>query len=108
MEICIVLNSRSYDFTDDQGKIVKGSNVTYLTGDVEASTQLKGVSTMTVSATDEVMSQLQELPGVYELDFKQRPGKNNRPTLTLTACKFMKALTGFLQPVQPGQEANAI
>lgn len=101
METCVLLSARRYDFNDDQGKRVEGVTIAYLTGDVDNENDRRGAAPLTISAPSEVFSTLGPLPGVYDVDFKQRAGKNNRPTLMITGVKFKTALDGMLAPPRP-------
>jgi hypothetical protein len=98
METCVLLAARSYDFTDDTGKNVKGVTLTYLTGDVEVSGERRGAFPMTINAPSEIATSLSTLPGVYDLDFKQRPGPKGRPVLQVVGVKFKAALDGMFKP----------
>lgn len=99
MEKCVILSARAYDFQDSQNQQVKGVSLTYLTGDHEDTDQRRGVFPMTVSATSEVFRSITAVPGVYELDFKQRPGRGGKPSLTVVGAKFFAALTPLLQVI---------
>ncbi len=88
METTILLSARRYDFNDDKGKSVQGVTLQYLTGDTETSDNDKGCSVFTITAPYDVWLTLKAVPGVYDLDFKQRPGKGGRPTLQCVAANF--------------------
>jgi hypothetical protein len=106
METCVLLSARRYDFTDDAGKRVEGVTINYLTGDVDTEPDRRGVAPLTISAPSELFGTLGALPGLYEVEFKQRAGKNNRPTLMLTSAKFRTALDGLLGPVKVPAPVN--
>lgn len=89
METCLVLYARSYDFKGADGGQVTGCSVTYLTADVENTPNSRGCQPLTVTAPSSLAAQFQELPGYYDLDFKQRPGPKGKPTLQLTAVSFV-------------------
>ena len=99
MELCTLLHVRRYNFRDNEGRTVEGVNLTYLTGDVETMGDRRACAPLTVSAPVEIFGQLGAVPGVYGFDFKQRPGKNVRPTLQVVGLQFRAALDGHLQPV---------
>jgi hypothetical protein len=101
METCVLLSARKYDFNDDAGKRVEGVTISYLTGDVETTGDRRGAAPLTINAPSEVFALLGPLPGLYDVDFKQRAGKNNRPTLMITGVQFRTALDGLLGSVQP-------
>lgn len=89
METAILLNARRYDFKDETtGRLVQGVTLQYLTADVENNDNDKGCMLFTITAPSEVWGQLQSVPGVYDMEFKQRPGKGGRPTLQCVATKF--------------------
>jgi hypothetical protein len=90
LEKCIILSARQYDFNDkDTGRNVRGVTLNYLTADVEQEPERRGMPVLTISAAFELWPSLSVVPGVYELDLKQRPGKNGRPTLTCTGVTFI-------------------
>ena len=100
METCVLLSARRYDFQDEAGKRVEGVTISYLTGDTDNEPDRRGVAPLTISAPSDVFGTLGPLPGLYDVEFKQRAGKNNRPTLMLTSAKFKVALDGLLGPVK--------
>lgn len=88
METTILLSARRYDFNDDKGASVKGVTLQYLTGDTENTDTGRGCSVFTITAPFDVWLALKTVPGVYDLDFKQRPGKGGRPTLQCVSANF--------------------
>ena len=97
METCVVLGARSYSFMDDKGKPVEGVSVTYLTGDVEEEADRKGAFPLTITGPLQLLGQFPSLPGVYEMDFKQRPGPKGKPTLQVVGATLKGPLDGFLR-----------
>jgi len=93
MEQCIILAARRYDFKDDTGKHVEGITLTYITDFVEVEGDTRGCQPLSVTAPILVWSSLTQVPGVYDLDFRQRPGPKGKPTLQL--CKL-----NFVAPVE--------
>ena len=89
METCVLLSARRYDFKDDAGKQVDGVTLTYITEDVETDGDTRGCQPMSVAGSSLVWSKLRDVPGVYDLDFKQRPGPNGKPTLKLVDLAFV-------------------
>lgn len=88
METTILLSARRYDFKDEKDKTVQGVTLQYLTGDAESTETERGCSVFTITAPFDVWLTLKNVPGVYDLDFKQRPGKGGRPTLQCVAANF--------------------
>jgi hypothetical protein len=99
MEVCTVLQARRYEFKDDDGRLIEGVTLIYLTGDVEKTGNRRGCAPLTVSAPVEIFADLGPLPGIYGMDFKQRPGKGGRPSLQVVGLHFQTPLDGHLRPV---------
>ncbi len=89
MEQCVLLSARRYEFKDESGKHVEGITLTYITDNIETEGDTKGCQPLSVTAPLLVWSALTEVPGVYDLDFKQRPGPKGKPTLQLSSLKFV-------------------
>jgi hypothetical protein len=90
MERCIVLTARRYDFKDaETGRRVEGVTLTYLTGDPESQPDYRGQGVMSIPAPSELWHQLQAIPGVYSVDFRQRPGLKGRPALHAVGAEFI-------------------
>jgi hypothetical protein len=88
----LVLNAKRYSFKNDDGEQVEGTTLQYLEpGELVAEANRRGADVMTITASVAFYDQLPTLPGVYDLGFKQRPGKNGRPTLTVTSARFLEA-----------------
>lgn len=86
----LVLNAKRYSFANDEGEKVEGTTLQYLDPEeVAQEVNRQGLEVMTISAPLDFFDQLHTLPGVYDLGFKQRPGKNGRPTLTVTSARFV-------------------
>jgi hypothetical protein len=92
METCVLLSARRYDFKDDAGKQVEGVTLTYITENVETEGDTRGCQPLSVAGASSVWSKLGAVPGIYDLDFKQRPGPKGKPTLQLVDVKFKEAL----------------
>lgn len=94
MEKALILAARRFDFADDKsGKQVEGVSLTYLTGDVESSADSRGCQPMTVTGPVDVFASLRDVPGLYSVEFKQRPGRNGRPTLQCVGLDFVQAVS---------------
>lgn len=97
METTILLYARRYDFKDEAGKTVQGVNLQYLTGDLESSENEQGYPMITISAPFDVWGQLQAVPGVYDMEFKQRPGAKGRPTLQCVSASFREPFNAIIK-----------
>lgn len=93
MQECLVLSARRYDFKDDEGRRVEGVTLTYLTGDVDREADRRGQSPLSIPAPVDVWHQLQAVPGFYQVDFRQRPGKGGRPALQAVGLEYLAAVT---------------
>lgn len=87
-ETFLVMAMRSYKFQDKEtNRDVAGSTVFYVDPD-SATTNRDGeigVLPIKCPAIPDVAAQIRVLPAMVELDFKQRPGSDGKPTLTLVA-----------------------
>lgn len=107
MDRVLILAARRYSFKDEtSGRLVEGTTVNYVTGDAQESADSRGLATLTISGPLDVMASLRDLPGVYEVDFKQRPGKNGRPQLQLVGVQFVRALDVASALNGTGEEAG--
>ena len=83
-----MLGIRRYGFKDDGGERVEGSKISYLTLDAEDEEDSRGEIPLEVSAARSMFEKFDELPGFYDLDFRQRPGRGGKPTLQLAGLKY--------------------
>jgi hypothetical protein len=89
MQECLLLSARRYDFKDDDGRRIEGVTLTYITGDVDHESDRRGFAPLSLPAPMDVWHQLQAVPGYYQVDFRQRPGKGGRPTLQAVGLEFI-------------------
>jgi hypothetical protein len=90
---CLVLGARRYDFKDDDGARVEGVTLHYLTLEGSEGSDSMGEIPLQVSAPPGVYHQLSQLPGSYDVDFRQRPGRGGKPTLTATGVSYLGAIS---------------
>lgn len=89
----LVLNAKRYSFANDDGEKVEGCTLQYLEpGELVQEENRRGAEVLTITAPLDFYSQLTMIPGLYDLNFRQRPGKNGRPTLTVTGAKFLSGV----------------
>jgi hypothetical protein len=91
MQECLLLAARRYDFSDESGRRIEGVTLTYLTGDIDNASDRRGQVPLSIPAPVAIWHQLQAVPGVYGIDFRQRPGKGGRPTLQAVGLEFLAA-----------------
>ena len=85
----LVLHVRPYDFETEEGQRRQGSTVTYLdlsNDGVDAAE--RGFAPLNLSVDTEIDRQLTAVPGVYDLEFRQRRGRNGKPTIVLAGAKL--------------------
>lgn len=93
MERCLVLAARAYSFNDKEtGRLVEGTTVTYLSGDVEAAQERRGMEPLTIAGPADVMATIGPLPAVCDMDFRSRPGPKGRPQLVLANIAPVKSV----------------
>lgn len=95
----LVLNAKRYSFANDDGEKVEGTTLQYLEpSEAVEEANRRGAEVMTITAPVDFYDQLPSLPGLYDLSFRQRPGKNGRPTLTVTSARLMSRVDLEGQP----------
>jgi len=94
-EKVIVLSVNRYSYKKENRQ-VEGCNVAYFNPSPDSifkESDLKGSPPLSVSCDYSFYDRFRVVPGIYELDFRQRPGQNNRPTNSLgDEVKFLSSL----------------
>lgn len=89
----IVIGTNPFDLVDDNGQRVQGVKVYYLDTDPEEGNGAKGFFPLNLSIMGDHASVFTSVPGVYDLDFKQKRDKTGKPTLALRSVEFVKSVT---------------
>jgi len=86
--LAIVLGYRRYSFADDKtGELIEGFTLDYVDPFTHhLSEDRHGLPCFSISTRNALA--LEAVPGVYELDIQMRPGKGNKPTMTLLSAEF--------------------
>lgn len=85
-----ILYVRRYNFTDKAtGEQISGVKVSYLDSFPEKSKDSKGMAILTINAPLESWDCFEQVPGQYELDFRQRPDAKGKPVLILRSAEFV-------------------
>lgn len=93
---CLVLAARPYDFKDDDGARVEGVTLHYCTSAPEEGARSVGHVPLNISAPVKFFHLLESVPGHYEIEFGQRPGRGGRPAPTVVGMQFLdEANLGF-------------
>ncbi|WP_335918022.1 hypothetical protein [Shewanella chilikensis] len=86
----LVLSVKPYDFQNNQGERVTGAKVTYINKKPSSREGEYGYPPLIVSVSNmNLVSNLKEVPAVYEMDFEQVTGKNNKPEIILTDVELI-------------------
>jgi hypothetical protein len=89
----IVLDVRPYDFQDkESGRHVVGMRVTYVDSAAPTPAPGSGFAPMQITADADLVSQFSAVPGVYDLEFRQRAGVRSRPVLSLASARCLRPL----------------
>ncbi|KOA74566.1 hypothetical protein ADU78_10385 [Clostridium botulinum] len=84
----LVLSLKPYDFTNKEGQRILGVKVAYI--NKKPNKDAKGFTPFIVNVSDEeLFSKFIEVPAIYEMDFEQVTGKNNKPEIVLTDVDFI-------------------
>lgn len=87
----IVTGYRPYNFANSDGEKIQGVKVFYLDEGTDESEC--GLFPLNISTTYDQLENLKEVPGVYDLDFRQRRDQKGKPVLVLKSIKFIDSLS---------------
>lgn len=96
MERVVILSARRYEFDDEKARRIEGTTVTYVADDPVDDAMVKGLAPLSISAPVAVFHQLQDVPGVYDIDLKMRPGKGGKATISLVGVQFVASVPSLL------------
>lgn len=87
----LVLSVKPYDFENRQGDRIRGAKVAYINHKPSVRENEFGFPPLLVNVSDKsIVEQLKDAPGVYDLEFEQVTGKNNKPEIILTEASLIK------------------
>lgn len=89
----IVIGTNPFDLVDEHGQRVQGVKVYYLDSDPEDSNGAKGFFPLNLSIMGDHVNDFKDVPGAYDLEFKQRRDKTGKPVLSLRNVEFIKPVT---------------
>lgn len=89
MSKCLVLSAKSYDFENDKGERIQGTKLSYISKNISSREGEKGHPPMIVSLSNTLAKCFTDVPAIYDLDFEQVPGKNNKPETILTDATYV-------------------
>lgn len=85
----IVTGIKPYDFIDDNGRRISGIKVFYFDDEPEVE-GARGYFPLNLTCPIDETSKFDMIPGVYDLDFKQKADAKGRPVLTLRKVEFIQ------------------
>lgn len=87
----LVLSAKPYDFEDDKGKKVSGVRISYV--NLKPSSrdgEFGNPPLITKCSLDAIIGvNLEQCPGIFDMQFEQVTGKYNKPELLLTELDFI-------------------
>lgn len=86
----LVLSVKPYDFENDKGERIQGARVSYLNRKPSARDNEEGFPPLIVTINDgDLVKELKQVPAIYDMEFEQVTGKNNRPELMLSSLEYV-------------------
>lgn len=84
-----VIYANKFQFTNENtGQLVQGVSVTYLPNDPIQAENSRGKQPLKLSTKFDQWSNIEQVPGVYEMDFGMKAGKGGKPEMTLEGLKY--------------------
>ncbi len=101
MNEAVIFFASRYDFTDDKGIQRKGAKAKYFFPEKAEGDNKEGMEYMESPMPYELFEALRHhsLPSLFEVDFRMKPGKENKPEMSLVKAQFRKKIELF-KPVQ--------
>lgn len=94
METVVLLAISRYDFKDGD-RAIQGVTCQFLNLIPVEEPNKRGLFPMDMPGTYDLYDQVQELPGVYNMEISMRPGPKHKPIPTVTSLKCIgKATVG--------------
>lgn len=110
METALILSADRWEMTDERtGEIRSGVSLYYVNEYREATDKVIGLKPTKTPATNEVFEAVRKggAPGLYQLDFRTRPGKEAKPVLMASRADFIRKLELFTESVSVQPEKKA-
>lgn len=87
----IVLSAKPYDFENHKGDRVQGVKIAYVNRKPSAREGEFGNPPLITSCSLDIIKgkRLEEAPAVFDMEFEQVTGKNNKPELLLTDLEYV-------------------
>lgn len=98
MESVLVLSADRWELTDERtGEIRRGVTLSYVNSYRETTERSVGLRPTKAPATEEAFDAIRKAgaPGLYQLDFRTRPGKESVPVVTIVKAECIRKLDLF-------------
>jgi hypothetical protein len=98
METVLIISADKWQFTDEKtGELRNGATIQYVNDYREDTDVSVGFKPIKTSVNDAVFDAIKKsgAPAMYRLDSRSRPGKDNKPTLTVVSAQFVKPVKLF-------------
>lgn len=92
MSKVIVTGLKSYSFKREDGQVLEGVKVSYLSEERAKNQNENGYLPLQSSLNLESLKDFKEVPGLYDVKYDMVPGKGNKPTLAITGFSFIKGV----------------
>lgn len=94
----LVLSVDRYEFTDERTKELKSGATVWAINDYREDTaESAGFKPSKMSIVEELFKTFRaaDLPAFFDVSFTLRPGKDNKPTATISGAKLVKSVPLF-------------
>lgn len=86
----LLLSKKSYDFVNNDGERIQGLKLSYINENPSKRENEEGFTPMIINVNDKNISKsIKQVPGIYEMNFDQVTGKNNKPEILLSDITFL-------------------
>lgn len=84
----LILSVKPYDFENKDGERVQGAKIAYINKKPSTRENEAGHPPMLVNTSNtNLLECINVVPGIYELEFEQVTGKNNKPEILLSEAE---------------------
>ena len=90
MNKVIVTGYKTYSFTNDNGQVLEGVKVSYISSHKSKGQNENGYLPMQSSLNLEALEDFKDIPGLYDVNYQMVPGKGNKPTVVIGGFTFVK------------------
>lgn len=87
----LLLSSKPYDFENSKGEKIQGVKIAYINKKASARENEFGFPPLLTTCSFDMVKgkRLEEAPAIFDMEFEQVTGKNNRPELHLIDLEYV-------------------